>query len=64
MWKTNSSTRLTWMEDTGWIQAPTTLVVALLELERSVRQVWRAQDQDERPLLRQLCLLSGVLAAL
>jgi len=35
---------------------------ALLELERSVRQVWRAQDQDERPTLRQLCLLPGVLA--
>jgi len=35
----------------------------LLGLERAVRDVWRTQDQDERPLLCQLCLLPGVLGA-
>jgi len=35
----------------------------LLGLERAVHDVWRRQDQDERPLLCQLCLLPGVLGA-
>jgi hypothetical protein len=34
---------------------------SFLELERAMRCVWRTPGEDERPLLRQLCQLAGVL---
>jgi len=36
----------------------------LLDLDRALHGVWRDPQQDEGPLLRQLCLLPGVLDAL
>jgi hypothetical protein len=36
----------------------------LLDLDRTLRRMWRDPQQDERPVLRQLCLLPGVLDAM
>jgi len=33
----------------------------LLELGRRLREVWKVEEQDDRPILRELCALSGVL---
>ncbi len=33
----------------------------LLELGRRLREVWKVEEQDDRPILRELCALLGVL---